>query len=211
MQSRWYWLIPPIFILSFALGCLLGFLAPEKEEPAAVMQTSAVNEETTQETTLETTPPVTQTPEEKLYAEYLKSVKAYQETELSDLDGDGTLELLIYGHDSLIEIAAIVDGTAVQVLREYGMFRCADGIILRYSEGAGGHTGFFYQIRDGQAEAVECLVYHWHEDAWYRSTDCTGNDASLVPISDAERHAILEKYPCVDKNTDSDLIKAIYE
>lgn len=205
-RNRLYWLIPPLAILSFVLGGVLAVLIPPKETPPST--------ETTFETTVETTaafvPTASLSAEEMLFADYLKTAEKYQDTAQQDLDRDGIPELLIYRYGGLNEVVSIASGAAVSVLCEHHLFLCGNGIIGRYSEGAGGHTAFFYQLKDGQFQTVECIVYHWHEGAWYRSPDFSADDVSLVPITEDERMAILEKYPCAEP-IDRPMLQAIYE
>ena len=210
MRSRWFWLIPPLAILSFVLGGALALFLPQKDNTPVVSESSFETSQTTVESVEETVPAVSLSAEEMLFSDYLKEAEDYQDTVQQDLDSDGTPELLIYRYGGLNEVVSIESGAAVSVLCEHQLFLCGNGIIGRYSEGAGGHTAFFHQLIDGQFQIVECIVYHWHEDAWYRSPDFTANDATLVPITEDERMAILEKYPCAEP-IDRPMLQAIYQ
>lgn len=199
--SRW---IPLIGILGFLFGCLLGIVIPEKEDaPHAIPTTVA----TTVATAASTTEP-TFSQEEQWIAEFLAD--SGDAIRRIDLDLDGSEELLRYRGDTLIQVCTVSPEGVISLMESYALFLCENGIIGRYSEGAGGHTGFFYQLADGQFQCVECVVYHWQEDAWYRSPDLTANDTTLVPITEDERMEILGKYPCAEP-VDRSILQAIYE
>ena len=209
-RSRLYWLIPPLAILGFLFGCFLGFVIPEKEEvPETVPTTTVATEATSEPTTLPTL-----SAEEQMIADFIDSVEGYVEPKRADLDGDGVEELLLYRNGSLNEIAAVTTDSVVSLMKAPELFLCENGFIGRYGEGAGGHTGMFYQLIDGQFWEVERLVYVWEQGVWYSSPDLTGNYATLVPITEAERQAILAKYPCaepVDGSYGRLFIQLIYE
>lgn len=205
-RSRLYWLIPPLAILAFAFGCFLGFVIPEKEEIPETMPTTAV----VTETTLEPTTLPTLSAEEQMIADFIDNVEGYVEPKRADLDGDGVEELLLYRNGSLDEIAMVTTDSVVSLMKKPELFLCENGFIGRYGEGAGGHTGMFYQLIEGQLQEVERIVYVWEKAIWYRSPDLTGNYATLVPITEAERQAILAKYPCAEP-MDRLFIQLIYE
>ena len=201
-----YLLIPPLAILGFALGCLLGFVIPKKEEAPETQPATTIETEATSEPTILPT----LSAEDQMIADFIDSVEGYVEPKRADLDGDGIEELLLYRYGNLNEIAAVKEDAVVSLMRKPELFLCENGFIGQYGEGAGGHTGMFYQLTDGQFQEVERIVYEWEKATWYRSPDLTGNYATLVPITDAERQAILAKYPCAEP-MDRLFIQLIYE
>lgn len=204
VRTFFLWLLLPL--LGFGLGCVLGFVLPEKEEEAtAVIETAARTLPTSAPSTV-----ATLSAQEQMLVDFLNGAEPCDEVKQMDLDGDGVEELLLYRHGDLVEIAAVQADSVVSLRPNYGLFLCENRIIGQYSEGAGGHTAFFHQLKDGQFQTVECLVYHWHEDAWYRSPDFSANDANLVPITEDERMAILEQYPCAEP-IDRQILQAIYQ
>lgn len=203
-----------LFVCAFLAGGLLGWLNIRLEQSRSdtFMKTSEPAQETTvPKTTSAPTDPLS--PEERLYWEYFEGSeeREYKSYTLQDLDGNGVPEMLIYQGDSLRQVAAIRDGAVVTVLEDNGIFLCENGIVGHFSEGSGGCTVWFYQVNGTEADTLVCLVWLFHENVWYTSSDYSGDWNTLTPISDADRIRILSQYPSVEDPASKPMLQRVYQ
>lgn len=140
------------------------------------------------------------------FADYEELVLAYLDTNagdeyrfaLLDFDGDGQDELILY------ELAAtgvytMTDGVFNKIISGYELTVCEDNIlekIVRYSDNT--YAVCYYRIVNGnQTEIIEYLRYDADRDPsnpWFRSTDATGFDGTLVRITESQFGRIMNSY-----------------
>ena len=117
---------------------------------------------------------------------------------LLDFDGDGQEELIVYER-TFTSIYTMTEGVLNKIISAYDLTVCNDNIIeeiVRYSEDT--YAVCYYQIVDGnQMEMIEYLRYDADRDPmnpWFRSTDASGFDGTLVPITEHEFDRIMDSY-----------------
>lgn len=189
-------------VCAFSLGGFLGLANREKDRRAADEATVLTAQKPTPETTqisIATTEQISL--EEQIYREYFES-SAYRggTYTLSDLDDNGVPEMLIRPNEEVHEIVTIVDGEPAVVLSDYGLFLCEGNIIGQYGEGSGGCTVWYYEIKGAVAQPIVCVVWMFHEDAWYTSTDYSGSWDTMTPITEEEKNQIVSQYLPLEKN-----------
>lgn len=117
---------------------------------------------------------------------------------LLDFDGDGQEELIVYER-TFTSIYTMTDGVLNTIISAYDITICEENIIkktMRYSEDT--YAVCYYQIVEGnQTKLVEYLRYDADRDPmnpWFRSTDASGFDGTLVPITEHEFDRIMDSY-----------------
>ena len=140
------------------------------------------------------------------FADFEELVLAYLDTNagdeyrfaLLDFDGDGQDELILY------ELAAtgvytMTDGVFNKIISGYELTVCEDNIlekVVRYSDNT--YAVCYYRIVNGnQTEMIEYLRYDADRDPsnpWFRSTDASGFDETLVPVTESQFERIMNSY-----------------
>ncbi len=172
-----------IFLSSILLSYILAGCANSREAAeTTVIETSALP---TQQTVAETTAPDPYAPGENEI--------------LLDLDGDGQVEKLVYQDGSLRRILILDSDGERTVMEEFNLFLCDDmQTVLRFSEGSGGHTWFYYCLENGEMVPFECLVYHWGDNRYFRSKDFSARDDSLKELTEEQYRQAMAAYPCAE-------------
>lgn len=118
---------------------------------------------------------------------------------LLDLNGDGQKELFIDEEYTKI-LYTLEDGQPQYVLIGYGLAICENNILELVLDYSGENRTYCYYRMDGnEAVLIDYLRYDAdREEPWLRSTDGTGQDMTLEPISDAEADSIRAQYPHLD-------------
>lgn len=185
-------------ILAVAIGGTLGYLRAQ-QDPSEVPVTIPMIQmpETTE---------VPATTEEMLSDVEQKYLQYFQNSEyrngrytLQDLDDNGVPEMLIWPNEEVHEIVTIADGEPAVILSDYGLFLCEGNIVGQYGEGSGGCTVWYYEIQGSVAQPVVCIVWMFHEDAWYTSTDYTGDWDSMTAITKEQKREIVSQYLPLEK------------
>ena len=116
----------------------------------------------------ETEPEEVETEPQELnpYEEYISSTSKGKYL-YEDLDGDGEQELYISRNNKESQIITIVDGKPIQVMENNHLFLCEDGVIGRYSEGAGGQTVMYYRLENHEAIIIDVIMTQ-NDGTWYR-------------------------------------------
>jgi len=137
---------------------------------------------------------------EQLYLQYFQNSEYRNGSyTLQDLDENGVPEMLIWPNKEVHEIVTIVDGEPSVILSDYGLFLCEGNIIGQYGEVSGGCTVWYYEIQGSVAKPVVCIVWMFHEDAWYTSTDYTGDWDTMTSITREQKREIVSKYLPLEK------------
>ena len=141
--------------------------------------------------------------EEALYWQYFNTLE-YKENKsytLSDMDGNGVPEMLIWNDPNVLEeLVTIEGGVPVSILKGYDIFLCEGNILGKYGEGSGGSTVWYYKIDGAQAKPLVCLVWLFEKDQWHNSPDFTGDWATMTPITKERQKEILSQYLPLDKS-----------
>lgn len=141
--------------------------------------------------------------EEALYWQYFNTLE-YKENKsytLSDMDGNGVPEMLIWNDPNVLEeLVTIEGGVPVSILKGYDIFLCEGNILGKYGEGSGGSTVRYYKIDGGQVKPLVCLVWLFEKDQWHNSPDFTGDWATMTPITKERQKEILSQYLPLDKS-----------
>lgn len=141
--------------------------------------------------------------EEALYWQYFNTLE-YKENKsytLSDMDGNGVPEMLIWNDPNVLEeLVTIEGGVPVSILKGYDIFLCEGNILGKYGEGSGGSTVRYYKIDGAQAKPLVCLVWLFEKDQWHNSPDFTGDWATMTPITKERQKEILSQYLPLDKS-----------
>lgn len=189
-------------------GGFLGFLSlrlARKPESHPLEPIVLPTQTTVPPTTAPTDPPMPTnlSHEEALYLQYFNTLE-YKENKsytLSDMDGNGVPEMLIWNDPNVLEeLVTIEDGVPVSILKGYDIFLCEGNILGKYGEGSGGSTVWYYKIDGAQAKPLVCLVWLFEKDQWHNSPDFTGDWATMTPITKERQREILSQYLPVDRN-----------
>lgn len=116
---------------------------------------------------------------------------------LIDLNGDGQEELFWDGVSSK-QIYAMGDGEVMQVLDSGGTKLCSGNVIEVTRSFSGENKVYCYYRMEGMDfTMIDYLRYDADKDPenpWFRSSDASGQDVSMEPISMEEFNAILSGY-----------------
>lgn len=122
---------------------------------------------------------------------------------LLDLNGDGQEELY-WDEDYVQRIYTMKDGKLVTLLWGAEVDLCQDHIVqVVHSYPGSSKTYCYYRIDGFEPVLVDYLRYDQDRDPanpWFRSTDASGQDISLVPITQTEFDSIRASYPPVELN-----------
>lgn len=125
---------------------------------------------------------------------------------LVDLDGDGQDELIL-DEGYFRAIYTVKDGKAVPMysgttFTDTGLNICKGNIIEVIHCYSGSNRAYcFYRMSGTAGEMVEYLRYDLERNPlnpWFRSTDATGQDISLEPVTKTEFEYILQTYAPVE-------------
>jgi len=123
--------------------------------------------------------------------------------QLLDLDGDGSQEL-IWKEDGWTGVFTIKDGQVKQLAGGMDVTVCQGNILaLTRSYLDRNKTHCYYKIVGGDSVLVDYLRYDADKDPnnpWMRSADNSGQDASMMPVSQAQFDAIRAKYTPLELN-----------
>lgn len=187
-------------VCAVIVGGFLGMMSLKMErkpaeEPAEPSKFPV--QTTVMSTTVPTELPMTEKlfTEEQIYQEYF-AASEYRggRYTLQDLDGNGVREMLIWPNEDVHEIVTVVGEQPVVLLSDYGLFLCEGNVIGQYGEGSGGCTVWYYEINGSVAQPIVCIVWMFHEDAWYTSTDYSGEWDTMIPITEDEKSRIVSQY-----------------
>ena len=124
-----------------------------------------------------------------------------QEYQLTDLDGDGQQEL-IYKEGGWTGVFTMKNGQVKQLASGQDVKLCEGNILaVTRSYLDGNKTYCYYRIVDGNAVLVDYLRYDADRNPnnpWLRSSDNSGQDHSMVEISESEFKSVLRKYEPVN-------------
>jgi len=125
------------------------------------------------------------------------------EYQLTDLDGDGQQELL-WKEGSWLGVFTMKNGQVKQLVSGREVRLCEGNIFaVTRSYLDENKTHCYYKIENGNAVLVDYLRYdkHRNPDApWFRSSDGTGQDVTLQPISEQEAQSIIASYIPLELN-----------
>lgn len=118
-----------------------------------------------------------------------------------DLDGNGQEEM-VWQEDGRRCIYTIDQGQMVALLYAQELNLCENGFVETIQSYSGDNKTYcYYRIDGNQAVLVDYLRYDadvYPENPWFYSTDASGQDLSLVPVSAEEAQAVRDKYPAMD-------------
>lgn len=123
--------------------------------------------------------------------------------DILDLDGDGREEM-IWREDSRYFIYTMIDGKVrcYSLISDGSIIACEDGILqATVHYGPENFTIRFYHLNRGRVELVDYIRYDVDmnpQDPWFRSPDLTGQDFTLVPVSEMEAKSIIASYDPLD-------------
>lgn len=189
-------------------GGFLGFLSLRlaRKPESHPMEPIVLPTQTTVPPTIAPTDPPMPTNlshEEALYWQYFNTLE-YKENKsytLSDMDGNGVPEMLIWNDPNVLEeLVTIEGGVPVSILKGYDIFLCEGNILGKYGEGSGGSTVWYYKIDGAQVKPLVCLVWLFEKDQWHNSPDFTGDWATMTPITKERQKEILSQYLPMDKS-----------
>ena len=122
---------------------------------------------------------------------------------LSDLNGDGTEELVINGR----EILSMKDGQSYQYFDFFstgmglGGFKLCEGNVFEiYGALPGENWHYFYQAEVDGPVFITGVEYNPKEECWYRILKNGTQTRESQPITEEEAQAILDAYPHKDFN-----------
>jgi len=197
-------------LCSIAVGGFFGWLSrgsgqkPSEPSAGSVLLPTAAS----------TAPPIPETlsSQEKLYRDYF-AASEYRNGSytLQDLDGNGIPEMLIRPNEELHEIVTLEDGAPVVIMSDYGLFLCEGNIVGQYTEGSGGCTVWYYEIEGAQAKPLVCIVWMFHEDAWYTSTDYTGDWDTMTPVTKEQKGEIVSQYLPLEPYSENGYLHFLYQ
>lgn len=118
-----------------------------------------------------------------------------------DLDGNGQEEML-WQEDDRRWLYTIDQGQMTMLVYGQEITLCENGFVETIQSYSGDNKTYcYYRIDGNQAELVDYLRYDadvYPESPWFYSTDASGQDLSLVPVSQEEAQAVRDKYPPMD-------------
>lgn len=121
---------------------------------------------------------------------------------LLDLDGDGQEELLLEEEGGWWKLYTMADGKLCQLAYNDALNLCKGNIVELVHSYTGDNKTYCYFRKEGNfLVPVEYLRYDVEvnpANPWFRSTDASGQDISMKPISRAEFDAIRERFPLLD-------------
>lgn len=116
---------------------------------------------------------------------------------LFDMDGDGQEEMYL-DRGIQAHVYAMVNGEVHTLWSTLDDTLCENGIMEHRSRYSGGNITYaYYRLGAEGAQQIEYLRYDADKDPenpWFRSSDGTGQDMTMEPISEAEFNAIRGKY-----------------
>lgn len=118
-----------------------------------------------------------------------------------DLDGNGQEEML-WQEDDQKWLNTIDQGQMTMLVYGQELNLCENGFVETIQSYSGDNKTYcYYRIDGNQAVLVDYLRYDadvYPENPWFYSTDASGQDLSLVPVSAEEAQAVRDKYPAMD-------------
>lgn len=196
-------------LFAIVVGGFFGWLSRD-----SVQKPSEPSAESILLPTQTTVPPTEETlsPEEQVYLDYF-TASEYRNGKytLQDLDGNGVPEMLIRPNEEVHEIVTIVDGEPVVIMSDYGLFLCEGNIVGQYGEGSGGCTVWYYEIDGSKAKPLVCIVWMFREDAWYTSTDYTGDWDTMTPITKEQKAEIVSQYLPLENYSENGYLHFLYQ
>lgn len=131
------------------------------------------------------------------YTEDMAQERRNWEYQLTDLDGDGQQEL-IWKEGSWLGVLTMQNGQVKQLVSGQDVKLCKDNILaVTRSYLDGNKTYCYYKIENGNAVLVDYLRYDVDRNPnnpWLISSDNSGQDYSLMEISETKFEAICGKY-----------------
>ena len=119
------------------------------------------------------------------------------EYQLTDLDGDGQQEL-VWKEGNWLGVFTMKNGQVKQLASGQDVKLCEGNILaVTRSYLDGNKTYCYYKIENGDAVLVDYLRYDIDrnpDSPWFRSTDNSGQDYSMVEISEPEFESVWGKY-----------------
>lgn len=119
-----------------------------------------------------------------------------------DLDGDGQQELLLEEEGGWWKLYTMADGKLCQLTYNDALNLCQGNIVELIHSYTGDNKTYCYFRKEGDhLVMVEYLRYDVEANPanpWFRSTDASGQDISMEPISQAEFEAIQGRYPLLE-------------
>lgn len=114
-----------------------------------------------------------------------------------DLDGNGQEEML-WQEDDRRWLYTIDQGQMTMLVYGQEITLCENGFVETIQSYSGDNKTYcYYRIDGNQAELVDYLRYDadvYPENPWFYSTDASGQDLSLVSVSQEEAQAVRDKY-----------------
>ncbi len=118
-----------------------------------------------------------------------------------DLDGNGQEEL-VWQEDSREMVYTMDQGDMIMLLFGRDLTVCEDGVVEEIQSYSGDNKTYcYYRIDGNQAVLVDYLRYDADvnpENPWLYSTDATGQDVSLIPVSAEQAQSIRDQYIPMD-------------
>lgn len=116
---------------------------------------------------------------------------------LKDLNGDGQEELILH-EDAWMGVFTITEGQVKLLVCGDNLSIC-EGNIIAFTRSYldGNQTHCYYKVEDGKAVLTDYLRYDKDvnpDNPWFQSADNSGQDVSMVAVSQEEYDAIRAKY-----------------
>ena len=128
---------------------------------------------------------------------------SYYYYQLLDFDGDGQQEL-IWKEGSWIGIFTMQDGQVKQLVSGPDVKLCEGNVLAVTRTYLDGNKTFcYYKIENGNAVLMDYLRYDTDRNSeapWFSSSDRTGQDMTLKPVSADEAMFIMDSYKLLDYN-----------
>lgn len=120
---------------------------------------------------------------------------------LKDLNGDGQEELILH-EDAWMGVFTITEGQVKLLVCGDNLSIC-EGNIIAFTRSYldGNQTHCYYKVEDGKAVLTDYLRYDKDvnpDNPWFQSADNSGQDVSMVAVSQEEYDAIRAKYTPVE-------------
>lgn len=117
---------------------------------------------------------------------------------LMDLNGDGQEELIVRYETGSQEIYTVLNGRLQNICSGRGITICENGLIQwTILQSGRNKTIYGCAIQDGSLKLVDYIRVDYDRDPanpWFRSSDISGQDTTLEPLSQAEFDLIQERY-----------------